>query len=54
MHADGVNEALTSTFDIDVAIAKSDSILTLKEHLTTLLTPVDSPTSDLRKDKKIN
>lgn len=54
IHADGVNKALTSTLDIDVAIAKSDHILTLKEHLTTLLTPADSPTSDLRKDKKIN
>jgi DNA-binding NarL/FixJ family response regulator len=43
MHAEGVNQTLASTFDIDVAMAKSDSILMLKDHLIRLLTPIDSP-----------
>jgi DNA-binding NarL/FixJ family response regulator len=56
MHADGVNQTLASTFNIDVAMAKTDSILTLREHLVKLLTPVDSPTrpADMRKNTKIN
>ena len=56
MHADGVNQALASTFEIDVVIAKSDSILTLREHLLRLLTPVDGPTyaADSRKNTRIN
>jgi DNA-binding NarL/FixJ family response regulator len=56
MHTDGVNQALASTFGIDVVIAKSDSITTLKEHLIRLLTPVDSQTraADLRKNTRIN
>jgi DNA-binding NarL/FixJ family response regulator len=56
MHTEGVNQALASTFDIDAVIAKSDSILTLNEHLNALLTPVDPPrrAADLRKNRKIN
>lgn len=56
MHADGVNQALAATFNIDVAIAKSDSILTLKDHLTRLLMPADvtARVVDLRKNTKIN
>lgn len=56
MHADGVNQALASTFEIDVVIAKSDSILTLREHLLRLLTPFDGPTyaADSRKNTRIN
>ena len=56
MNTDGVNQALASTFDIDVAISKLDAITTLKEHLITLLTPVDSPprAADLRTNTKVN
>jgi DNA-binding NarL/FixJ family response regulator len=56
MHAEGVNQTLASTFNIDVAMAKSDSILMLKDHLIRLLTPVDSPTrpADMRKNTKVN
>ena len=36
MHTEGVNQALASTFDIDVVIAKSDSITSLKERLNAL------------------
>ena len=56
MHADGVNQALASTFDVDVVIAKSDAITKLREHLIALLTPVDSPTRPLqiRKNPKVN
>jgi len=39
MHAEGVNKALASTFGIDAALAKSDSILNLKEHIVALLSP---------------
>jgi DNA-binding NarL/FixJ family response regulator len=56
MHTDGVNEALATTFGIDAVIAKSDSILVLKEHLVRLLTPVDPqlPSADLRRNTRIN
>jgi DNA-binding NarL/FixJ family response regulator len=56
MHADGVNQTLASIFNIDVAMAKSDSILTLKDHLIKLLTPVDSSAraADLRKTTRLN
>jgi DNA-binding NarL/FixJ family response regulator len=56
MHTDGVNQALASRFGIDVVIAKSDSIITLKERLMALLTPVDAPAraADLRQNTKIN
>ena len=55
LHTDGVNQALASTFDIDVVISKTDAITTLREHLIALLTPVDSPTpADLRTNTKIN
>jgi len=56
MHTDGVNQALKSAFSIDVVLAKSDSITKLKEHLITLLGPVDSATrmADLRKNTKVN
>jgi DNA-binding NarL/FixJ family response regulator len=56
MHTDGVNEALATAFDIDAVIAKSDSILVLKEHLVRLLTPVDPqlPAADLRRNTRIN
>jgi CheY-like chemotaxis protein len=40
-HADGVNQSLASTFQIDRVIAKSDSIRTLGMHLKELLTPVN-------------
>jgi two-component system response regulator YesN len=43
-HADGVNQWLASTFQIDRVIAKPDSIRTLGEHLKELLTPVNGPT----------
>jgi len=39
---------------IDLVIGKTDSILNLREHLIALLTPVDPPTADLRKNTKIN
>jgi DNA-binding NarL/FixJ family response regulator len=39
MHTDGVNQALAETFNIDVVIAKSDSITKLTEHLNALLRP---------------
>jgi DNA-binding NarL/FixJ family response regulator len=56
MHSDGVNQALASTFDLDIAMAKSDSILTLKDHLITLLSPVSSPArpANLTKNTKVN
>jgi len=56
MHSDGVNQALASTFDIDIAMAKSDSIFMLKDHLITLLSPINSPTrpANLTKNKNIN
>lgn len=56
IHEDGVNQKLASIFHIDVAIAKSDSILTLKDHLIKLLTPVgpQTRTTDFRKNIKIN
>jgi len=56
MHSDGVNQALASTFDIDIAMAKSDSIFMLKDHLITLLSPVNSPTRapNLGKNTKVN
>ena len=44
MHADGVNQSLASTFQIDRVITKSDSITTLGEHLKELLTPVNGQT----------
>ena len=55
LHTDGVNQALASTFDIDVVISKTEAITTLREHLNALLTPVDSPTraADI-KNTKIN
>src|ERR1700686_2335723 len=40
-HADGVNQSLASTFNIDGVISKSESIRTLGEHLKGLLTPVN-------------
>jgi two-component system, response regulator YesN len=42
-HADGVNQSLASTFNIDRVISKSESIRTLGEHLKALLTPVNEP-----------
>jgi two-component system vancomycin resistance associated response regulator VraR len=42
-HADGVNESLAATFNIDRVIAKSESIRTLAEHLKALLGPVNGP-----------
>jgi DNA-binding NarL/FixJ family response regulator len=57
MHADGVNQSLASTFGLDRVLAKSDSIIALKEHLNALLTPV-SPSkrarSYLKNNTKIN
>jgi hypothetical protein len=46
MHTDGVNQALASTFGIDLVISKSDNILTLREHLIALLVSGNSPTSE--------
>jgi hypothetical protein len=57
MHADGVNQAFKSTFfDIGVVIAKSDSILRLREHLILLLGPVDPATRTARQanNTKVN
>jgi DNA-binding NarL/FixJ family response regulator len=42
-HADGVNQSLASTFQIDRVIAKSESIRTLGAHLNELLKPVNGP-----------
>ena len=42
-HADGVNASLASTFRIDRVISKSDSILTLGEHLKDLLPSWNGP-----------
>jgi DNA-binding NarL/FixJ family response regulator len=55
-HPDGVNEALKATFDIDVVIAKSDTITKLRERLIALLGPVDSPTpaTDLHTNTRRN
>jgi hypothetical protein len=55
VHTDGVNQALASTFGIDLVISKSDNILTLREHLIALLVSVNSPTraTDLRKNTRI-
>jgi hypothetical protein len=44
VYADGVNQSLASTFQIDRVIAKPDSIRTLGEHLKELLTQVNGPT----------
>ena len=55
LHTDGVNQALASTFDIDVVISKTEAITTLREHLIALLTPVDSPTRGTdTKNTKVN
>lgn len=56
MHAEGVNQSLASTFGIDLVLAKSDSIITLKDHLTALLTPGGAATraTYLRNPTKIN
>ena len=56
MHADGVNQKLASTFNIDLAMAKTDSILALKDHLINLLMPVGSSTraADLKRNTRIN
>ena len=56
LHADGVNKALAETFDIDAVLGKADSISTLKEHLTALLTPVCGATRATypRDNSKIN
>jgi DNA-binding NarL/FixJ family response regulator len=56
LHTDGVNQALASTFDVDVVISKTDTITQLREHLIALLTPVDSPTqaTDSRRHTKIH
>jgi len=55
LHTDGVNQALASTFDIDVVISKTEAITTLREHLIALLTPVDSPTRATdTKNTKVN
>jgi DNA-binding NarL/FixJ family response regulator len=55
MHTDGVNQALASTFDIDIVISKSDTIAKPREHLIALLTPAESAkrTTNL-KDTRIN
>jgi DNA-binding NarL/FixJ family response regulator len=55
LHTDGVNQALASTFDIDIVLSKTDIIANLQEHLIALLAPVHStriPT-DI-KDKRSN
>ena len=44
MHAEGVNRALASMFEIDVALPKSDSILNLREHIVALLRPPEPTT----------
>lgn len=44
IHTDGVNQALVELFHIDAAISKADGIGKLKEHLITLLAPIDSST----------
>ena len=54
MHTEGVNQTLASMFNIDLVLTKSDSITTLKEHLITLLTPPTTPTTQLRKNTRIN
>jgi CheY-like chemotaxis protein len=54
MHTEGINQALASRFDIDLVLTKSDSITSLKEHLVALLTPSPTPTTDLRKNTRIN
>jgi DNA-binding NarL/FixJ family response regulator len=52
MHADGMNKSMPSALNVDVVIAKSDSIKKLGEHLKALLAPPNdsqtenTPTSD--------
>jgi DNA-binding NarL/FixJ family response regulator len=55
LHTDGVNQALASTFDIDIVLSKTDIIANLQEHLIALLAPVDSARKPIDvKDKRIN
>jgi DNA-binding NarL/FixJ family response regulator len=56
MHAEGVNQSLASIFGLDLALSKSDSIMTLKEHLNALLRPVDPAkrAAYLKNNTKIN
>jgi DNA-binding NarL/FixJ family response regulator len=55
LHTDGVNQALASTFDIDIVLSKTDIIAKLQEHLIALLAPVDSARIPMDvKDKRIN
>jgi two-component system vancomycin resistance associated response regulator VraR len=55
LHTDGVNQALASTFDIDIVLSKTDIVANLREHLIALLAPVDSARKSIAaKDKRIN
>jgi DNA-binding NarL/FixJ family response regulator len=56
LHTDGVNQALASTFDIDIVLSKTDIVAHLREHLIALLAPVDSTTrpANMRKNTKVN
>jgi DNA-binding NarL/FixJ family response regulator len=53
LHTDGVNDAFASAFAIDLVLNKSESILNLKEHLVSLLSPV-SKTIPKRFNSHIN
>ena len=56
LHTDGVNQALASTFDIDIVLSKTDIIANLQEHLIALLAPIGSSArrADLAKNTNLN